>query len=51
MKMPMPNCFLKKLLTKEVILVCDSLDSNVAKDSETDTDNDFTDDDFIQKTD
>lgn len=38
------------MFTREAVQVCGNLNRNVAKESDTDTNNDFTEDDFIQKT-
>ena len=39
----------KGMLTREAIQVCDNFNPNLAIDSDTDTDNDFTDDGFIEE--
>ena len=41
--------FEKKMFTREAIQVCDNLYPNLAIDSDTNTDSDFTDDDFIEE--
>ena len=38
--------FRKKMYTKEAIQVCNTLNPNLKTDSDTDTDDDFSDDDF-----
>ena len=38
--------FEKKMFTKETIQVCNTLNPNFKTDSDTDTDDDFSDDDF-----
>ena len=38
--------FEEKMFTKEAIQVCNTLNPNLKTDSDTDTDDDFSDDDF-----
>ena len=41
--------FFKKMFTREPVQVCDNLNCNVATDSDSNTNNDFTEDDFIEE--